>query len=403
MFVSFLFPAKVTESRWKEGQIFSNYMKMHDVPEEVLEGISQDDLLFLSELDTNYIVYELIDDEGVLLQSLIPISDEMQIQIAKEPQKTGYTFDIIPIEYEKKMFYAKVIFDKDLNVDTTKAVHNDNVAKRLSQALKGVVDVKKLKKGDELSFMYTQNVRMQNPYLMPEITVIRVKTGTKEQYVYVDEEGDGFTKEVEKVSYEVAEKEKVNYTKKVSVSPAETKFKMPLRNARVTSSFSLKRFHPILKRYRPHHGTDFGAKRGVPLLAVNAGEVSFSGRMGGYGKVVKIKHAGGYESLYAHQSRIRVKRGDKVKRGQVIGYVGSTGRSTGPHLHFGLKRHGKWINPMKVLDKKSITTTQLRKFTKYKDVTRTKYINVAINGVKEKKETLLRYIKENKPCHTWSK
>jgi murein DD-endopeptidase MepM/ murein hydrolase activator NlpD len=143
---------------------------------------------------------------------------------------------------------------------------------------------------------------------------------------------------------------------------------MPLRHVRITSHFSHRRYHPILKRYRPHHGTDFGARRGTPLLAVNSGKVSFAGRMGGYGKVVKIKHGSGYESLYAHQSRIRVKRGQRVKKGQIIGYVGSTGRSTGPHLHFGLMRYGKWVNPMKVLRKKSIKDTMLKKFTKYKDV-----------------------------------
>jgi len=137
------------------------------------------------------------------------------------------------------------------------------------------------------------------------------------------------------------------------------------------------------------------------LLAVNAGTVSFPGRMGGYGNVVKIRHAGGYESLYAHQSRRRVKRGQKVKKGQVIGYVGSTGRSTGPHLHFGLKKRGRWVDPMRVLGKKSIKTSVLKKFTRYEDVTTTEYRMTDIKGVKKSKARLLKYIENNASTYVW--
>jgi murein DD-endopeptidase MepM/ murein hydrolase activator NlpD len=285
--------------------------------------------------------------------------------------------------------------------DTLNTVKNKNVAKRLSSALKGAIDGRKLHKGDEINFIYTQYKRMGKPYLMPDIKIARVKMGKKEQFVYVDEDGDGFSKLGKSVAYTVKGKKKTVYTKRVQVKSKHSRFGMPLRRVRVTSSFSYRRFHPILRRYRPHHGTDFGARKGTPLLAVNAGRISFAGRMGGYGKVVKIKHSGGYESLYAHQSRIRVKRGQRVKKGQVIGYVGSTGRSTGPHLHFGLKKNGRWINPMKVLRKKSIKTSILKKFTKYENVTTTKYRNVTIKGVKEYKEKLLRYMQLETPCYVW--
>ena len=123
----------------------------------------------------------------------------------------------------------------------------------------------------------------------------------------------------------------------------------PLNHIRVTSGFTHRRFHPILNRWKAHLGTDFGAKRGTPILAAADGKVIFSGWKGGYGKVIKIRHADNYVTLYAHQSRLKVKRGQRVSKGQVIGYVGSTGRSTGPHLHFGVYKNGRAINPMRVV------------------------------------------------------
>jgi hypothetical protein len=123
--------------------------------------------------------------------------------------------------------------------------------------------------------------------------------------------------------------------------------------------------------------------------------------MGGYGNVVKIKHAGGYLSLYAHQSRIRVKRGAYVKKGQVIGYVGSTGRSTGPHLHFGLMKNGRWVDPMKVLRKKSIKTSIMKKFTRYEDAKITKYKAVNMEQITKDKAKLMHYIDTNATTYIW--
>ncbi len=399
---SALFGAKVSQSTWQEGQTFSEYLEKYGITTDVLNDISEEDQKFLSEIDSHYDFYELKDKNGALLQALIPISEVMQIHLSKDRKTHEYSFDIIPIEYETEEYYAKVIIKNNPYTDTLNTLHNKKVAKRLSSALKGVIDGRKLHKGDEINFVYEQGTRMGKPYLMPNIKIARVKTGNTEKFVYVDEDGDGFAETGKSVAYTVTGKKKVTYTKKVPVSSSKSRFTMPLRNPRITSSFSYRRYHPILKRYRPHHGTDFGAKRGTPLLAVNAGTVSFSGWMGGYGKVVKIRHGGGYESLYAHQSRTRVKRGQKVKRGQIIGYVGSTGRSTGPHLHFGLKKNGRWIDPMKVLRKKSIKSSVLKKFTKYEKVTTTKYKNVAIKGVKEKRAKLLRYVKNNEPSYIWS-
>ncbi len=122
----------------------------------------------------------------------------------------------------------------------------------------------------------------------------------------------------------------------------------PLKFSRVTSGFSRKRFHPVLKRNRAHLGVDFGASKGTPIYATGEGKVVFSGRKGGHGNFVKLNHPGPYQSSYSHLSRIKVKRGQKVRQGQLIGLVGSTGLATGPHLHYQFWANGKIVNPMKV-------------------------------------------------------
>jgi len=272
------------------------------------------------------------------------------------------------------------------------------LADKIGQLFKGTIDTRKLKKGDKLSFIYEQKTRMGLPYYMPHIKIAMLESHGKKQFIYADEDGYGYTSTKKSQAYTVKGRKKITYTRRVPIKSKSSRFGMPLRHIRITSSFSRRRWHPILKRYRPHHGTDFGAKRGTPLLAVNSGKVIFSGRMHGYGNVVKIRHNGGYVSLYAHQSRRRVKVGQWVKKGQIIGYVGSTGRSTGPHLHFGLTKNGRWIDPMKVLRRKSAGGTILKKFTKYKETSTTKYKKVVIKNAKENKAKLLEYLKaEGKP------
>ncbi|MBN2338582.1 MAG: peptidoglycan DD-metalloendopeptidase family protein [Acidobacteria bacterium] len=124
--------------------------------------------------------------------------------------------------------------------------------------------------------------------------------------------------------------------------------KAPLKVIRITSGFSMARRHPVLKIVRPHLGVDYAAPTGTPVQAVGSGSVTFAGRKGGNGNMVRIRHAGGYETAYLHLSKIRVKTGARVSQGDIIGNVGSTGISTGPHLDFRVWKNGKAINPVKV-------------------------------------------------------
>jgi murein DD-endopeptidase MepM/ murein hydrolase activator NlpD len=392
--------ASISYKEWKKGETFSEYMTSHQIPASLLDSISEEDQKFLSEIRSRYKYYELTDEEGRLLQALIPISSEMQIHLFRK--KGEYGFDIIPIVYKEQEYPATIEIKSNLHTDICNTLKLPAVADKMGQLLKGVVDARRFKKGDRVSFLYDQKTRLGQPYVMPHIKIALVESGKKKQFVYADEDGYGYKSDKASQAYTVTGKKRVVYTRRVLQRGRGSRFGMPLRHARITSSFSYRRWHPILHRYRPHHGTDFGARRGTPLLAVNDGRVSYAGWMRGYGKVVKIRHAGGYESLYAHQSRIRVKRGQYVKKGQVIGYVGSTGRSTGPHLHFGLMKNGRWIDPMKVLRRKSVgSKTILKKFTKYEKVKTTKYKTVVIKDAKKNKEKLLAYIRSGRPSYVW--
>ncbi|MFC1669422.1 M23 family metallopeptidase [Spirochaetota bacterium] len=115
------------------------------------------------------------------------------------------------------------------------------------------------------------------------------------------------------------------------------------------SSFYGRRKHPIFRKRHFHNGIDIATGYGTLVGATAAGRIVYTGWMGGYGKAVVIQHANGYKTLYGHLSRINTRRGRYIKSGSIIGKVGSTGNSTGPHLHFTLWHYGKLINPMKIL------------------------------------------------------
>ncbi|MDX2435725.1 MAG: peptidoglycan DD-metalloendopeptidase family protein [Acidobacteriota bacterium] len=126
--------------------------------------------------------------------------------------------------------------------------------------------------------------------------------------------------------------------------------KSPLKFSRVTSNFSMNRFHPVLKRRMPHYGVDYGAPTGTPVYVTADGTVAFAGRKGGGGNMVTIRHTNGYETNYLHLSRFGkgMRRGVRVTQGQVIGYVGSTGLASGPHLDYRVQLNGRWINPLSI-------------------------------------------------------
>jgi murein DD-endopeptidase MepM/ murein hydrolase activator NlpD len=133
------------------------------------------------------------------------------------------------------------------------------------------------------------------------------------------------------------------------------RWESPLESLRITSPFQAARMHPILHRVLPHNGIDYGAPHGTPVRATADGSVSLAGMRGGYGNLVEVQHPNGYATRYAHLSGIAVRPNQAVRQGEVIGWVGSTGLSTGPHLHYEVRRRGQPVDPALVAAHESAT------------------------------------------------
>ncbi len=141
----------------------------------------------------------------------------------------------------------------------------------------------------------------------------------------------------------------VEYFNEKGESAQKALMRTPIDGARLSSRYG-KRRHPVLGYTKMHKGVDFAAASGTPIYAAGNGTVAFAGRKGGYGKYVKIRHNDTYSTAYAHMKGYGrgIRTGTRVRQGQIIGYVGTTGRSTGPHLHYEIMMSGRQVNPLRV-------------------------------------------------------
>ena len=385
MMVTTLFSAEVTQKKWKEGEVFSHYLEKNGISLGLLKRISASDLQFLSEIQAGERFYEL-RDEGRLQQALIPVGEEMQIHLFRDIRGERYHFDIIPIVCKRLTDYVAFTIEKGLYEDIDRWTKNPRLGYLLKKYYGKSVNFRNLHKEDKVSFVYTQKSRLGKPFGSPKIKASLIRSRGKNKFIFADKGG---------VYYDAVNKD-ISYSVKKRIRTERGRsFVRPIRKMRITSKFTYKRWHPILKRYRPHLGVDIGARRGTKIYATHAGKVIYAGWMGGYGKVIKIKHSGGFVSLYAHQSKLAVRKGAYVKRGQVIGYVGSTGRSTAPHLHFGLYKNAKAVNPMQYIERKALSEKRMetKRITKHRIV--------EIPGAKKNKRTMLRLVQQKPQGFRW--
>ncbi|MBC8068105.1 MAG: peptidoglycan DD-metalloendopeptidase family protein, partial [Deltaproteobacteria bacterium] len=145
-----------------------------------------------------------------------------------------------------------------------------------------------------------------------------------------------------------------------------TLLKSPLKYTRLSSGFNPKRMHPVLHRVKGHYGVDYAAPVGTPVWAAAGGEIVFRGEKGPAGNMIVLAHDGGFSTVYMHLSKFAAGQavGSRVAQKSVIGYVGTTGRSTGPHLHFGVKRSGRWVDPslVRAIERPGVSAKQRARF-----------------------------------------
>lgn len=171
----------------------------------------------------------------------------------------------------------------------------------------------------------------------------------------------------------------VDYFNENGQSVRKALLRTPVEGARISSRYG-KRKHPVLGYTKMHKGLDFAAPKGTPIFAAGNGIVEAAGWNGGYGKYIRIRHNGTYKTAYAHLSRIdkRVKKGAKVRQRQIIGYVGSTGRSTGPHLHYEVHKNGKQTNPLgvKLPTGRTLKGAELAEFQQHRSKLEAQYAEI---------------------------
>jgi murein DD-endopeptidase MepM/ murein hydrolase activator NlpD len=260
-------------------------------------------------------------------------------------EEGGYSVEISELPWEVRPAYAAGTIKNSLYEAGIKAGADPTAVVGFSDIFAWDVDfASDIRKGDTFSIVYEVVYVEGRPLKTGRILAAEMTNQGKRYAAIYFEDSEGGT----------------GYYDSEGKSLRRTLLRSPLRYRRISSYFSRKRFHPILKRYRPHHGIDYAAPVGTPVEAAGSGRVTSAGWKRGYGKFIVVKHKNSYSTAYGHLSRIRkgIKRGATVEQGDVIGYVGSTGISTGPHLHYEVRRGKRLINPLRIKPERNKTVPE---------------------------------------------
>lgn len=334
-----IFASEVNRFRWINGETYLVFLENHNLPvKKLYYNLDKDDQRLTEEMRTGAHCQVLKDSDGLIEQVLLPLNDELQIHIYKNAD--SYSFEAIPIVSTTKTesFTLKITHSPHYNI--LKETGSKKLAQIFVSSFKNSLNFKRdIRKGDTLVMVYDQKYRLGEPFSMPTLKVAMIEMKHKRHYIYLNDDDRFYDEKGHEVEGFLLAR--------------------PVRGARISSYFTKRRFHPVLKKWKAHLGIDYAARRGTPIVAAGSGRITYSARLGSYGNLIKIRHDDGYETRYAHLKSFRrgIRRGKYVKKGQTIGYVGSTGRSTGPHLHFELRKHGRAINPLRVVQ---VTTKKLK-------------------------------------------
>tara|TARA_B100001741_G_scaffold180684_1_gene148767 strand:+ start:102 stop:1397 length:1296 start_codon:yes stop_codon:yes gene_type:complete len=321
----------------KQGDTFESIIKNLNIPNTekklFLNTVTKDKNIKLLKL--NQKIYFKIDKKNntKIINFVIEINKKKNILFERSDNKT-YISKIIEKNLIKTITFKEGIIKNSLYSAAIKSGIKPNTIIEFARLYGFQVDFQRdIWKNDSFQIIY-EEFKNQNGSV--------VETGN---IIYANLNVQNTDLKLYKFEYE----DKIDYFDENGKSIRKTLMKTPINGARLSSSFG-KRKHPILGFTRMHSGTDFAAPKGTPIMASGDGIVIKSSWCGGGGNCVKIKHNSTYQTVYAHMSKFGrgIKKGVRVKQGQIIGYVGSTGLSTGPHLHYEVIENGKKINSQKL-------------------------------------------------------
>lgn len=339
LFSTILFSSEVENFRWLNGETYLVFLEKHNLPtKELYYNLDKDDQRLTEEVHAGVHAQILRSPQNEIEQVLIPLTDELQVHIFKK--NGNYEFEALPIISETKTEAFSLTIKNSPYYDIVKKTGSKKLAQIFISSFKNSLNFKvDLRSGDKMAMIYEQKYRLGDVFSMPVLKAAMIELKGKKHYIYLNNDERYYDQNAHEVEGFLLAR--------------------PVRGARISSYFTKRRFHPILHKWKAHLGIDYAARRGTPVRAAGSGTIVYAARAGTYGNLLKIRHLDGYETRYAHLKSFRrgIRRGRHVKKGQTVAYVGTTGRSTGPHLHFELRKRGRAINPLRVVQ---VTTKKLK-------------------------------------------
>ena len=328
------------EGKIKSGESFFDLMKKYQMDDsDILEMASSGNKVYKLRKIRIGNPYQIIFDGEKNIQTFkYQIDDHQNLWIKRNTHQ--WTSEIESIRYQIREKLAEGVIQDSLYVSLTRTCALTSLAIGLEEIFSWDIDFGlDLRKGDSFSILYEERWQGDRYFGPGKILAARlVNKGKAFEGVYFeDHHGVGA------------------YYNSEGDSLQKQFLKSPLIYKYISSHFSRNRLHPILKIRKPHLGVDYAAPYGTPVRATADGRVVFKGRKGGMGKMIKIRHNQSFGTAYGHLSRYKkgIRVNKRVKQGEIIGFVGSTGLSTGPHLHYSFFQNGKLVNPLRVKNPRS--------------------------------------------------
>ena len=323
----------------QEGETFTGALKQADLQDDeindVVNIISKKIDLRKLKVGTLIETYtKSVNDKKIINEIIIYPDIEKKIYVKKVNNK------FVAGEDKKKLFSKLKLYEVEIHnsiYESLKKIDTpDEIIMEFVQLYSFDIDFQRdIRKGNKIKIFFEIYTDSQHNYIKSgniNFSEIILDDESFELYRF-QSEGDEF----------------VEYFNSDGKSATKALMKTPINGARLSSGFGMRK-HPILGYNKKHQGVDFAAPTGTPIMAAGTGHIEFVGNNGGAGKYIRIKHLNGYKTSYSHLSKYAsgIQKNVKVRQGQVIGYVGNTGLSTGPHLHYEVIFNGKRINPMKM-------------------------------------------------------